>query len=107
MALLGQLHVHSIRGVLSYDPAADQLLDIGFYETSAVGPIYPGVTFMDLVHGSSPQASYSAIPWFGSSFPLGILILGLGGGTGLLLAGILLRSRTAKGPPGSGKVGEE
>jgi len=80
---------------LSYDPIQDVMILSGMFQESFNAPYEPGVSVMNLTHGSSPQPSYTGVPWVGSLLPLVVVVLGLVGGVALLVAGAVLRSRAA------------
>jgi len=80
-------------GGFAYSPSQDMMILPGEFQEAPNSPIEPGVSVMNLTHGSSPQASYTGTPLVGSSFPLLVFLVGFVGGVGLLVAGAVLRSR--------------
>ena len=81
---------------LSYDPLQDVMIMSGMFQESPSAPYEPGLSVMNLTHGSSPQPSYTGLPWVGSQFPLLVLVIGLVSGIALLVWGAVLRSRAAE-----------
>jgi len=84
-----------LNGQAAYDPLQDVLIVSGTYQEAFNAPIEAGASVMSLTHGSSPQPSYTGIPWVGSSFPLLVVVLGVVCGIALLVFGSVLRSRAA------------